>query len=298
MEPDSTGDERGSRTQTTGRSGDGATLAASRHGLRVWAGPLVVVTLLMSLLAVMYLGYVVNPEKNLHDFPIALVNQDDGDIRDGTPINVGDQITEGLIQQIPADKIDLRVTGIAEAQRLLGNGEVYGAIVLPSDLSKRLSILGTGAVVPGDIQQPAVTVWTNPRTGTYATQIVALVTRQALDQVNTEVGRQLTDTVNAALTPPPGGSAPEVSSAARLMLSEPIEVITDQYRPLPAGTGSGLSAFFVTLLVVLAGFTGAMIVHTMIDSALGFVPTEYGPWFVHRPTAAHSRLRTLMLKWG
>ncbi|MEU4315225.1 DUF3533 domain-containing protein [Nocardia sp. NPDC024068] len=298
MESNDTGDEPGTDTGTAGRPAGGATLAANRPGIRIWAGPLAVVTLLMSLLATMYLGYVVNPEKNLHDFPIALVNQDDGDIRDGTPINIGDQITEGLTRQVPADKVDLRVTGIAEAQRLLGNGEVYGAIVLPSDLSKRLSILGAGAVVPGDIQQPAITVWTNPRTGTYATQIVALVSRQALIQVNSEVGRQLTETVNTALTPPPGGTATEISGASRLILAEPIEVITDQYRPLPAGTGSGLSAFFVTLLVVLAGFTGAMIVHTMVDSALGFVPTEYGPWFVHRPTAPHSRLRTLLLKWG
>ncbi|MFI5717196.1 DUF3533 domain-containing protein [Nocardia sp. NPDC051750] len=260
-------------------------------------GPLLVVTALMSLLATMYLGYVIDPEKNLHDFPIALVNQDDGDIRDGTPVNVGDQITQALTDRVPADKVDLRVAGIAEAQRLLGNGEVYGAILLPSDLSKRLSILGAGAVVPGDIERPAITVVTNPRTGTYATQIVQIVAQEALTQVDAEVGKQLTAAVEDELNSAPAGGT-ELTGAARLALADPIDVLIDPYRPLPDGTGRGLSAFFYTLLVVLAGFTGAMIVHTMVDSALGFIPTEYGPWFVHHPTAPHSRLRTLLLKWG
>lgn len=293
MEPSSTGDDPG---RPAGASAPTAGVGTPRR-IRIWAGPILVVTLLMALLSIMYLGYVVDPEKNLHDFPIALVNQDDGDIRDGEPVNVGDQVTSALTGRIPADKIDLRVTGISEAQRLLANGEVYGAVILPSDLSKRLSILGAGGVVPGDIQQPVITVLTNPRTGTYATQIVQLVSRQALDQVNTEVGRQLIDTVDTELNSAPGATT-ELSGASRLMLAEPIEVLIEPYRPLPDGTGQGLSAFFYTLLVVLAGFTGAMIVHTMVDSALGFVPTEYGPFFVHRPTSSHSRFRTLLLKWG
>jgi YhgE/Pip-like protein len=296
MGTDSTGDEPGAHAVPS-EEGDTDTRARVRRRIRLWAGPIVVVTLLMALLSTMYLGYVVNPEKNLHDFPIALVNQDDGDIRDGQQIDIGDQITAALTERVPADKVDLRVTGIGEAQRLLDNGEVYGAIILPSDLSKRLSILGAGSVVPGDIEQPMITVVTNPRTGTFATQITQLIARQALTQVNAEVGRQLTATVDSELNSGPGGGT-QLSGASRLMLAEPIDVLIEQYRPLPDGTGQGLSAFFYTLLVVLAGFTGAMIVHTMVDSALGFVPTEYGPWFVHHPTSPHSRVRTLLLKWG
>lgn len=294
MQPKGTGE---SDTGNAGAVRADTDLPRRRTALRAWLGPVLVITALMALLTTMYLGYVIAPEKNLHNFPIALVNQDDGEIRDGTPIDIGDQITDALTEQIPADKIDLRVTGIAEAQRLLRTGEVYGAVVLPSDLSKRLSILGAGSVVPGDITRPAITVITNPRTGTYATQILQTVTDRALTQVDAEVGKQLTTTVEAELDAAPGGGT-ELSGAARLVLADPIDVITEPYRPLPDGTGQGLSAFFYTLLVVLAGFTGAMIVHTMVDSALGFIPTEYGPWFFHRPTAPHSRFRTLLLKWG
>ncbi|WP_083874634.1 YhgE/Pip domain-containing protein [Nocardia paucivorans] len=284
----------------TGTADSGRDHAATRRRLRIrsWLSPVAVVTLLMALLATTYLGYVVRPEDNLHDFPIALVNRDEGDKLGDRQLDIGDQITEALMTKIPADKIDLRVVGITEAQNMQRNGDIYGAIIIPSDLTKRLAILGTASVVPGEVSRPVITVQTNPRTGTYATQIMLRIADQAMEQVNAEVGRQLTETVRAQLDSTPGASAPQLSGASRLALEKPIEVVIDPYRPLPDGTGDGLSAFFYTLLLLLAGFTGAMIINIMVDSALGFTPTEYGPWYVHYPPTPLSRLRTLLMKWG
>lgn len=301
------------------RPGPGFSDAASRaesagsgggrrpHGwfawLRTTGAPVVVLTLLTALLGVMYLGYVADPEKNLHDFPIALVNQDLGDVVDTGSgqerVNFGAEVTDGIVAAVPADKIDLHVVGISEAERLLQNGQVYGAILIPSDFSKSLRILGIGSVVPGDIQPPIVTIQTNPRAGAYSTQIVLRVTDQVMAQVNDRVGRQLTDRVNAQLANSPEGVPPtELTGASRVALRDPIQVIVQQYHPLPDGTGQGLTAFFYALLLLLAGVVGAMIIHTMIDAQLGFVPTEYGPWYVHYPPTPISRFRTLLLKWA
>ncbi|WP_067471883.1 YhgE/Pip domain-containing protein [Nocardia amamiensis] len=265
--------------------------------------PLTVLTLLTALLGIMYLDYVVDPEKNLHDFPIALVNQDVGDVigsgAERRQVNFGNQITEALTQRVPSDKVDLRVIGITEAERQMQSGQVYGAIVIPSDFSKLVGILGVGSVIPGDIQRPIITVQTNPRTGAFGTQIVLRIGDQALTEVNKEVGRQLTDQVNAQLAPRPGGPpAPELSGATRVALASPVQVVVQQYHPLPDGTGQGLTAFFYALLLLLAGVVGAMVIHTMIDAQLGFVPTEYGPWYVHYPPTPISRFRTLLIKWG
>lgn len=265
--------------------------------------PLTVLTLLTALLGIMYLDYVVDPEKNLHDFPIALVNQDVGDVigsgDERRQVNFGNQITEALTQRVPSDKVDLRVIGIGEAERQMQTGQVYGAIVIPSDFSKRLGILGVGSVIPGDIQRPIITVQTNPRTGAFGTAIVVRIGDQALTEVNKEVGRQLTDQVNAQLAPRPGGPpAPELSGATRVALASPVQVVEQQYHPLPDGSGQGLTAFFYALLLLLAGVVGAMVIHTMIDAQLGFVPTEYGPWYVHYPPTPISRFTTLLIKWG
>ncbi|MGW4350588.1 DUF3533 domain-containing protein [Nocardia sp. NPDC004582] len=266
--------------------------------LRGWIGPMVVLGLLAALIGTMYLGYTSDPEKNLHDFPVALVNQDVGDVMDGRTVNVGDQIADALSAQIPADKIDLRVVGIGEARQQLSNGQVYGAIIIPGDFTKRLSILAAASVVPGDVERPVITVQTNPRAGTYASSITQRIADRAMAQVNSTVGAQLTDQVKAKLAPQAGAPATELSGAARLQLAKPIDVVTSPYRPLPAGTGQGLSAFFYTLVLLFAGFSGAMIIHSMIDNVLGYVPAEYGPWFRAPEPASISRWRTLLVKWA
>ncbi|MGQ4600212.1 ABC transporter permease [Nocardia sp. R6R-6] len=265
--------------------------------------PVAVLTLLTALLGIMYLDYVVDPEKNLHDFPVALVNQDVGDVL-GTgderrQVNFGGQITEALAHSVPSDKVDLRVISVNEAERQMQSGQVYGAIVIPSDFSKRLGILGVGSVIPGDIQRPIITVQTNPRTGAFGTQIVLRIGNEALTEVNKQVGKQLTDQVTAQLAPRPGGPpGPELSGATRLALAAPVQVVVQQYHPLPDGSGQGLTAFFYALLLLVAGVVGAMVIHTMIDAQLGFVPTEYGPWYVHYPPTPISRFATLLIKWG
>ncbi|QLY34126.1 DUF3533 domain-containing protein [Nocardia huaxiensis] len=252
----------------------------------------------------MYLDYVVDPEKNLHGFPIALVNQDVGDDITGadgqvTHVNFGDQVAEGLRKAVPADKIDLREIGINESQLQMQNAQVYGTIIIPSDFSKRLGILGVGSVVPGDISRPVITLQTNPRTGAFTTAIVQKFGEEALTQVDAQVGQQLTEQVKTQLAPPPGGPpAPELSGATRIALEHPLNIVVEQFWPLPGGSGEGLTAFFYSLLLLLVGMVGAMIIHQLIDSALGFLPTEWGPWYVHFPRTPISRVTTLLIKWS
>ncbi|TQM28990.1 YhgE/Pip-like protein [Nocardia bhagyanarayanae] len=289
-------------TDSTSGTDPNARRLDRRSLLRMVGAPMIVLTLLTTLLGIMYLAYVVDPEENLHDFPIALVNQDVGETF-GSPgqerrVNFGDQVADGLRKSVPADQIDLRVVGISEAERQMQSGKVYGAIIIPSDFSKRLGILGVGSVVPGDIEQPIITLQTNPRAGTYASAIVVRVGDRAFPEVNKQVGEELTRQVQAQLAPPEGGQAPELSGATRIALASPLQLIVEEFRPLPSNTGQGLTAFFYALLLLLAGVIGSMTIHTMVDANLGFVPTEYGPWYVHFPPTPISRFKTLLLKWG
>ncbi|KAF0846976.1 YhgE/Pip domain-containing protein [Nocardia caishijiensis] len=260
--------------------------------IREWLAPITLVTVLAALLGTMYLGYTADPEKHLHDFPIALVNQDVGDTLAGRPANLGAQITTALGERIPAEKIDLRTVGINEAHRQLRNGEVYGAIIIPGDFTKRVAILGAASVVTGDVEQPMISVLTNPRAGTLAAQIMHTIADKAMTEVDATVGTQLAEQVRAAI-----GGTP-LSGAAQLQLAHPIDVVVSAYHPLPEGTGQGLAAFFYTLVLLIVGFSGAMMINSLVDGSLGFVPAEYGPW--HKPTspARISRWRTLLIKWA
>lgn len=264
---------------------------------RFWLAPILVVAALMSLLAALYLGGILNPRDNLHDFTIALVNQDDGDSidADGAPSeqNFGNDIAQGLVENIDPAQIDLRQVGPAEAQSLLESGEAFGSIVIPSDFTKRALILARSGAVAGDVDKPIITVNTNPRAGTFGVSLTSQITTTALTEVNETLGTRLTSTVETQLA----ATGEELTGAARLTLAEPVEVITTAYNPLPNGTGSGLSAFYYALLLVLAGFTGATIVNALADGLLGFTPTEFGPRVIHRGPTAISRLGTLFVKW-
>ncbi|WP_342748253.1 YhgE/Pip domain-containing protein [Nocardia fluminea] len=274
-----------------------------RHWARIVLGPTAVLTVLTALLGFMYLAYIADPEKNLHDFPIALVNSDVGDVlgsgEQRKQVDFGKQVTDALVAGVPADQIDLRVVGKSESEQLLRTGQVYGAIVIPGDFSKRLGILGTGSIVPGEMERPIITLQSNPRMGAYGVGIVQRIGDQALAEVDKQVGIQLTEQVRATLAETPAGAPPpQVSGAAMITLESPIDVVAQEFRPLPSGSGIGLTAFFFSLLLLLAGMVGAMVIHTMIDSQLGFMPTEYGPWSVHYPPTPISRFRTLLIKWG
>ncbi|KOS56875.1 YhgE/Pip domain-containing protein [Rhodococcus rhodochrous] len=272
--------------------------AGTLRSPRFWLAPVVVVTAVMAALAALYIGSMINPADNLHRFPVAIVNQDVGDVLPGSDQqrNLGAEITAAVADGVDPAEIDLQQVGISGAISGLDSGRLYGAIVIPSDFTKRTSILAQGSVIPGDIEKPIITVYTNPRTGTFGKGIVESIADRALTTVNTTVGEQLTTTVTDTLAT----SAPDLqlSGGSRLTLADPIDVRFVEHKPLPDGTGLGLSAFYYTLLLILAGFTGATIVNSLVDSALGFVPTEYGPWYVDRKTAHLSRFRVLLVKWA
>jgi uncharacterized phage infection (PIP) family protein YhgE len=58
-----------------------------------------------------------------------------------------------------------------------------------------------------------------------------------------------------------------------------------------------LSAFYIALLVTMAGFLSATIVNSSVDAALGYATTEVGPWWRQRLPLRISRFQTLVVKW-
>jgi hypothetical protein len=151
-------------------------------------------------------------------------------------------------------------------------------------------------VIPGDVERPVITIYTNPRAGTISANLVSNIGQMAMDKANQTMGEQLTAQVTQQLA----ATAPDaqLSGASRLVLTDPIDVRTVAHNPLPEGTGYGLAAFYYALLLVLAGFTGATIASTLVDGMLGFTPTEVGPLYLHNEAVPISRFNTLLVKWA
>ena len=119
-------------------------------------------------------------------------------------------------------------------------------MLVPSDFSQRLQALAQTAAQPGSsTSRPVITVSPNPRAGTLGSSIASQTQTQALVVANQRVGQQVTAEFarTAAGAPLPG--------AVGLVLANPIDVQITPHDPLPNGTGSGLSAFYYSLLVYL-----------------------------------------------
>lgn len=252
--------------------------------VRFWAAPLVITVALMSALCALYLGGILNPTTNLRHFPIAVVNEDAGP--------GGAQIADRLVNGLDKNKFDVRVLSRSEARHQLDTGRVYGQVLIPPSFSSKLRDLPSSAVLPGRVDRPSITVSTNPRAGTLGASIAAQTLSTAMGIANGMAGQRVIAEV-AAQT----GGAP-LAGAVQVGLSAPIDIQANVYNPLPNGTGNGLSAFYYALLLLLAGFTGSIVVSTLVDALLGYVPAEFGPVYRFAEQVRISRFQTLLLKWA
>lgn len=252
--------------------------------LRFWTAPIIISLAVLSALATLYLAGTLNPITNLRHFPIAIVNQDTGP--------AGKLITDKLVSNLDKNQFDIRVLSADEARDQLDTAKVYGQVVIPHHLTRQLASLPHDAVLPGHHPaRPVITIWTNPRASAMGAGIVGQTMNQALAVVDIKTGQMLT----AQLQPQTGGAA--LPGGAALVLANPIDIQSAVYDPLPRGTGNGLSAFYFSLLLLIAGVTSAIVVSITVDALLGYTPAEFGPMYRLADRVKVSRLRTLLAEW-
>jgi YhgE/Pip-like protein len=262
----------------------------------LWIFPTVVVLIVAGFLSAMYLGGTINSSTSLKGFPIAIVDQDTPAATSTGTLDAGKQIADKLVAGIDSTKFAVSRLSLAEAKARMDKGTLYGAIVIPRTLSSRLIGLAGSTVDATAAPAPTIAVLTNPRAGTATPGIVTTLATAALAKVNTAVGDDLVSATRTELTAAGHGAA--MTGAAIALLQKPITVTVTPYRALPEGTGGGLSAFYYALLLVLAGFTGSLIVSTLVDGSLGFVPSEFGPRYAFARHSGLSRRATLGVKWA
>jgi YhgE/Pip-like protein len=268
------------------RSG-GATARQVLRNPKIWITPTVIIGVVSLLLSLLYMGGILNPRTDLHRLPVGLVNADHGGVIGGRQENLGARITAGIAAAPdPGDRVDWRILSPAAARDALASNQIYGALEIPAGFTAAVAALGSPAGASPD--RPIMTVLTNPGAGSLASSFATTTAQQAARQASLELGRQLT-----AAVPP---TAAPVSSAAALLLADPATVVTVVGHPIGPHSGLGLSAFYYTLLLVLAGFLGGNIIHNGVDVALGYTDNELGPWHTRRRTVPISRRRTLVVK--
>jgi hypothetical protein len=183
------------------------------------------------------------------------------------------------------DRLALTVTSYPKAKAQMDRGGAYMALVVPPQFtSSTLALLGVAREPSAGDQLPTVELLGNSRAGTLGVSLANGVLEPALAKVDQSVGEHLAQ-----------AAAPGTDPA---LLVSPFRVAQVSYRPLPAHSGVGLSAFYMSLLIMMCGFLGAVIINTFVDSALGYAVSEVGPWWRQRLPRQVTRWDTLLAKWS
>ncbi|WP_210593047.1 DUF3533 domain-containing protein [Streptomyces sp. GESEQ-35] len=265
---------------TTPNTGPQVGVAALLRRPKLWLIPTILTGLLALLLPLLYMGGVVDPQGDLHRLPIALVNSDKGKPPPGQRQNLGAQISEAITADTADDTAEWRTLTRAQAQDELDSGKVYGALVIPAGFTDSVAALTTTSATA----RPSMTVLTNPGKGSLGSSLASKITTTAAGQASLSIGKQLTAAAKGA------------DATQKLLLADPVAVVTEVGHLLGDHSGLGLSAFYYTLLLVLAGFLGSNVISNGVDTALGYADNEIGPWHTRLPTVPIDRTHTLLLK--
>jgi YhgE/Pip-like protein len=255
----------------------------------VWILPLILGSAVMVLITAFYVGSVVDPLAHLHGLPVAVVNQDRGAAIGPRQINIGQQVQRGLSGSTAVSgKLALTDTTLRSAQQAMDRGASYATVVIPpgftASLLTRAGVSASGAR-PG---RPQIVIWTNQRAGTIGASLASGVLQSGLQAASGQIGRQL-----AGFVPAARASSPLTTD----FLADPVTVTTAGYRPPPAHSALGLSAFYLALLILMCGFLAGTIINPSVDAATGYATSEIGPKWRQRQPLPINRWNTLVIKW-
>ncbi len=267
----------------------------SAHGLRaskllrvrtVWMVPILSAAVLMFFMTLFYIGAIVNPAGHLSGLPVVLVNQDRGASVSGTNVNFGSKVASSLLHSHEVtSRLALREMSVNQADAQMNANQAFAAIVIPSDFST--SLLSAYGLTSESQDAPTIELQDNPRAGSTGVELANGVAEPALEQISRSIGSDLSAQAAKA------GVAPRRGVGN----SNPVTVATSNFRSVPANSALGLSAFYISLLAIMCGFLGAVLVNSSIDAALGYSSSEMGPRWRQRIPVAISRWQTLLTKW-
>jgi YhgE/Pip-like protein len=229
---------------------------------KLWIFPLAIPAVMVALVATIYIGTAVNPTGHLHDLPVLIVDQDTGATTPNGHVDFGQSLVQASLgSKEVTTYLDLQVLSVAQAEKEMDDRVVYATLVIPSTLSAS-GLLAAG--YPSGVAMPAQAAVHLLENG----RLAAGVLTPALGQFSKQMGARLTAESTSAVR-----SNPVLADN----LSDPVVLSVVSYRPLPSHSALGLSAFYVSLLAISAGFLAATAIDSSVDGALGYATSDLGP---------------------
>jgi YhgE/Pip-like protein len=258
---------------------------------KIWLIPVLIAAVFVGLMSVIYVGSVVNPTGHLHGLPVLVVNEDAGATAHGQKADIGASLVSALEQSSDVtSRLKLRNATLGQARASMDRGGAYVALVIPATLTRSVLLAtGEGSGGGGVPATGTVQLLENSRLGSLGVNLASGVLSPAITKISPQIGSKLEPLATPKATADPVAAA---------QLADPVALMTSTYHPLPAHSALALSAFYIALLAIMAGFVGSTLINASIDSALGYGATELGPHWRQRRPVAINRRQTLLVKWA
>jgi YhgE/Pip-like protein len=256
---------------------------------KIWMVPVLTASVFAALMATVYFGSVVNPTGHLRGLPVMIVDQDSGAVVDGQQMNFGASIASTL-EHSSAVTSHLNLTpGTSQrANTEMDKAGAYATLVIPATLT-RSALLAAGVQTPGATPPAtaAVELQENTRLGSLGVSLASGVLTPAIAKISPQIGKHL-----SAVATPASKANPVLASR----VENPIALTSTTYRPLPSHSALGLSAFYIALLGLIAGFVGATLINSSVDTALGYASSQTRTRFSQRRPVPINRTQTFLVK--
>jgi YhgE/Pip-like protein len=256
---------------------------------KVWMLPLAIPVVMIALVTTIYIGSVINPTGHLRGLPVRIVDQDVGATVSSAHVALGASVVHALTSSAAvSSRLALQVVSLSQAEGAMNSGSAYATLVIPPTFTESaLMDAGYGAP-PGTPTTPTVELLENGRLGSLGVNLAAGVLTPAIDQLSKQLGTKLESQSTATV---------RANRVLTGLLANPLAISVKSYRPLPSHSALGLSAFYVSLVSILAGFLAATAINSGVDGALGYAANDMGPRWKIRVPKRISRVQTLLTKW-
>lgn len=263
-------------------------LVVLRHPL-TWAFVLVA-ALLAFVTTFSYLGGFVDPVGNMHNMPLAIVNEDAGASVAGQQLNFGDEVLQAVLAPNPELGDTVKWTVLpsrSEALDRIGLDRYFAAIVVPENFSARVAAL---ADPKADSRLAQIEILTNPAAGGVAGGEAQAIATAAVTRVSLTTSDRLVGLLNA------GGAT--VAPGAAPALADPVRTQITVAQPIGQKSARGLAPFYFAVMMTLAGFIGANVVSVGVDFVTGTVHLDVFSTRLRRQPLQLSRMSVWRTKLG
>jgi YhgE/Pip-like protein len=257
---------------------------------KVWLLPVAVPAVVIALVTSIYIGSVINPTGHLRGLPVQIVDLDSGAATSGGHVVLGQDVVRGLTaSEAVSSRLDLSVVSQSEAEKVMNQGGAYATLIIPPTFTQS-ALLDAGRTPTTSVPPtPRVEIEENSRLGSLGVNLAVGVLQPTLNDISKQLGVKLTKS---------GADTVRSNPVLAAQVADPVAVSIASYRPLPAHSALGLSAFYVALISILAGFLAAGVINSSIDGALGYATSDLGPRWKIRIPKRISRRQTLVVKWS